>query len=316
MVTMSRPGASSCQHQARAHGRAVHQHRAGAAVAVAAAFLGAGQAQAVAQQLEQGVARVGEHLALLAVDGAGEQRLHGHRDLDAQLPAAIAERARRQHGNERTAIVGGAARIRDGARVRRGEPAGLFEQRCWVARPRASLRRTARAVASARRTPARCEPRRRRRCVEADPDAGPGNGDIHLSPRGEAQIFGSGSRRRRGQNDRDEQLAGVEVCLPRPLEELMQRQLAPLVPAGDYGSCLAAQERRNRVRRRRRIADVPAKARTVLHLHAADQTYGLRHAGKPSRHNGIAGYIVALAAAPIATAPSVSSVIVVSSGIR
>ena len=49
------------QHQAGVDRRAVHQHRAGAAVAVAAALLGAGQAEPVAQQLEQRVARVGEH---------------------------------------------------------------------------------------------------------------------------------------------------------------------------------------------------------------------------------------------------------------
>ena len=33
-------------------------------------------------------------------------------------------------------------------------------------------------------------------------------------------------------------------------------------------------ERRNAVRRRRRIADVAAKARTVLHLHAANELRG------------------------------------------
>ena len=68
------------QHQAGVDGSAVDQHRAGAAVAVAATFLGAGEADAVAQQLEQRVARVGEHRALLAVDGAGEERLHARAD--------------------------------------------------------------------------------------------------------------------------------------------------------------------------------------------------------------------------------------------
>ena len=76
MVTIVATRRLQRQHQAGADRCAVHQHRAGAAVAVAAAFLGAGEADPVAQQLEQGVARVGEHGALLAVDGAGEQRLH------------------------------------------------------------------------------------------------------------------------------------------------------------------------------------------------------------------------------------------------
>ena len=65
------------QYQAGVDRRAVHQHRAGPAVAVAAPFLGAGQVQPVAQQLEQGVARVGEHRVLRAVDRAGDKGLHG-----------------------------------------------------------------------------------------------------------------------------------------------------------------------------------------------------------------------------------------------
>ena len=76
MVTMSRPGASWRKHQAGVDGGTVDDHRAGAAVAVAATFLGAGEPDALAQQVEQRVARVGEHGVLLAVDRAGDEGLH------------------------------------------------------------------------------------------------------------------------------------------------------------------------------------------------------------------------------------------------
>jgi hypothetical protein len=60
------------QHQAGADQHAVDDDRAGAAVAGAAAFLGAGQPEAIAQAVEQGLARVGEELGRLAVDVGGD----------------------------------------------------------------------------------------------------------------------------------------------------------------------------------------------------------------------------------------------------
>ena len=53
MVSIRRPSASARQHQAGADQAAVDDDAAGAAVARAAAFLGAGQAQLVAQRVEQ-----------------------------------------------------------------------------------------------------------------------------------------------------------------------------------------------------------------------------------------------------------------------
>ena len=184
------------QHQAGIDRRAVHQHRAGAAVAVAAAFLGAGQAEPVAQQVEQRVARVGEHAALLAVDGAGRAASSCDRDLDIELPAAVGERARRQHGHQRAAIVGRAARIGDRARILRGEPAGLLEQRAASASRRPAFAPpTARGSASA---PTEASTTRASAmapsALEPQPRAGAGDGDVHLAPRREAQV---GRRRAR-----------------------------------------------------------------------------------------------------------------------
>src|SRR5688572_24883785 len=55
------------KHQARAHQPAVHRHAARAAIAGRAAFLGAGQVQLVAQDLEQRLARLAQKLDVVAV---------------------------------------------------------------------------------------------------------------------------------------------------------------------------------------------------------------------------------------------------------
>ena len=47
---------------------AVHDDGAGAAVAVVTTFLGAGEADALAQGIQEAIARIGEELQLLAVD--------------------------------------------------------------------------------------------------------------------------------------------------------------------------------------------------------------------------------------------------------
>ena len=57
------------RHQARVDHRAVDQHRARAALALAAALLGAGQAQVLAQHVEQAAHARGVQLDRRAVDG-------------------------------------------------------------------------------------------------------------------------------------------------------------------------------------------------------------------------------------------------------
>ena len=56
------------QHQARGHDAAVQDDGAGAAIAVVAALLGAGQAENVAQALEQALPRLAQKFLRLAVD--------------------------------------------------------------------------------------------------------------------------------------------------------------------------------------------------------------------------------------------------------
>ena len=57
---------------------AVEQHVAGAAVAVVATFLGTGEAQIVAERLEQALARLAEEFGFLAVDVASHVKFLGH----------------------------------------------------------------------------------------------------------------------------------------------------------------------------------------------------------------------------------------------
>ena len=63
------------QHQAARDRLAVEVDGAGAAVAGAAAFLGSGQAQVLAQRIEQRHVGLDEHLDGLAVDGAAQDCL-------------------------------------------------------------------------------------------------------------------------------------------------------------------------------------------------------------------------------------------------
>jgi hypothetical protein len=58
--------------QATIHRPAVEEHRAGAAVAVVATFLGAGERERIAQHFQQALPRLAEKLRLLAVDRGGD----------------------------------------------------------------------------------------------------------------------------------------------------------------------------------------------------------------------------------------------------
>ena len=69
------PSHSSAEHEAGEHRLAVDQHGAGAALAELAAVLGAGQAEVLAQHLEQGLVGREEDVLLLAVDAQDDPRL-------------------------------------------------------------------------------------------------------------------------------------------------------------------------------------------------------------------------------------------------
>ena len=71
--------ALEAEHEAREHRLAVHEHRAGAALAELAAVLGARQAQVLAQHLEQRLVRREGRLDRLAVHDEADQALAGDR---------------------------------------------------------------------------------------------------------------------------------------------------------------------------------------------------------------------------------------------
>ena len=67
------------EREARLHALAVHQHRAGAALAEAAALLRAGQVQVLAQGIEQRGARVERQPVLRPVDAEHDVERSGRR---------------------------------------------------------------------------------------------------------------------------------------------------------------------------------------------------------------------------------------------
>ena len=237
-------------------------------------------------------------LVFLAVHGAAEQRLHRTSDLETELAGAIGERARGEHGDERAAKIGGSARIRDRARILRGEPAGLLEQR--AARPFThELALGGRSANRRRRDRGEHKARLRDGAVVAEPQPGPASRhrDVHLAPRREAQI---GRRRARAApaaaGSRPCSSPARELRPPRPGEHRLDRHLARAAGPGNQRLCAETDQCRHAVRRGRRIADVAAEARAVLHLHAADELRGSgdgriarrnrrmpRHRGRASR---------------------------------
>ena len=76
IVVTAHPVEVDRQQEARVHGQAVHEHRAGAALAQAAPLLRAGQQQVFAQDLEQRVGGPHRQSMLLAVDRERHQLLH------------------------------------------------------------------------------------------------------------------------------------------------------------------------------------------------------------------------------------------------
>src|SRR6185437_10839112 len=67
------------EHQAGSYHPVVEHHRAGATVAVVAAFLGAGQANNIAQAFEQALARLAQKFLRLTVDNGLDANFRGHR---------------------------------------------------------------------------------------------------------------------------------------------------------------------------------------------------------------------------------------------
>ena len=71
-MTISAPSCGDRQGQAGGGATAVEQHGAGSALAVVAALLGSGDAEVLAQQVEQGDAVVDGDVSFGAVDAQGD----------------------------------------------------------------------------------------------------------------------------------------------------------------------------------------------------------------------------------------------------
>ena len=123
MVVTSRPSADGGQRQAGQHAPAVDQHGAGAALAVVAALLGAGQAEVLAQRVEQRGADIERNAMLAAVDPqrkadrrAGVPRVLGANGL-CRSDARNRRQGRRRRGRHKEISPAGFGR---GAAGRRG----------------------------------------------------------------------------------------------------------------------------------------------------------------------------------------------------
>ena len=265
-------------------------HGAGAAVAVVAAFLGAGQAERVAQHLEQAVAlsprnSVGSPLMVALIDDSLAQRGSSLPCSCARLRGSVRStrtptRCLRCSSLPRMSLIGRAAALA-------ASPAA-----CRSSRRSAACRRARRRPR--RRGRRRARPRRGRRAPSAtlppskrDGGAGADDGDVHLVARDEAL------RRRRCWPPARE---GAARRRTRRLEhvaagagaEVLDRHRAPAARAGDVArrrsSAISAG---TRVGRRAGVAQVAAEAGAALDGDAADDATLLRpapgRAASPSR---------------------------------
>ena len=101
-------------HQAGVHHLAVEEHRAGAALALAAALLGAGQAEVLAQHVEQPAHAGHRDLELDAVDG--QVVAHGA-SRPARRRAGLRERRDARRPGRRVPVEGGQDPLRRGGQL-------------------------------------------------------------------------------------------------------------------------------------------------------------------------------------------------------
>ena len=139
------------------------------------------------------------------------------------------------------------------------------------------------------------EPGLRDGAILAEPQPRPRSGDrdVHLASRRKAQVGAGRMWRDWRQSDRDQRVRPPRVSCGRAPRKIASTGISrmPSRP-GNHGPRTVADQRRHAVRRRRGIADITAKARAVLHLHAANQLRRLgdgriaRHDGRMSRGGG------------------------------
>ena len=121
--------------------------------------------------------------------------------------------------------------------------------------------------------------------VERDRRADPDHRDIHLVARDEAQIRVARMRCGRGNQQFDQQLAGLEHSAPGRHDEILDRNFALAGWADDSGARAERDQRGRRVGGRRSIAKIAADRCAVLNLQRADQMRRLGQAGVMLAHH-------------------------------
>ena len=266
---------------ARAHLRAVDQHRAGAAVAGVAADLGAREPQPAPHDVAEAFARGHGDALRAAVEREGQQRLG---DLGALVHAAASTLgARHRSSARRTRTTATSRRYRAEPRTSSMGVSGAHTS--------AAVTRCAPPLAERSDEPTfqRRQPHRHGR-ARADGDGRIGNAPlcIEIDQRrhgddGDHQVgAGAELEERRPcpwlglrHADADHQLVRRQGGSAIARDELGERQPTPSAQAGDLDGSIQRQQWRHAVGRRRGIADVAGDGAAVLHLQAADLARGL-----------------------------------------
>ena len=250
-MTTSCPSACAARTRQAQTSSPSSEHRARAALALLARVLRPGQAQPLAQREEQALARPDVRLARVAVDG--------ERDPHAQRPL---ERAPRQHAQRMAPVRGRAADVVDRrSRPRRRGPG--------TSRPPRAAPARGPTTGPAEPYAARSSPFARSASEQTAITIalrGPTFMNVSAPPGTTRTATISSSSRER--------------VLLRADEELLERQPPRAADARDLDLAVGDEQRRDRVSRRGRRAEVAADRGAVADLRRADGARGLRQRGQ------------------------------------
>ena len=269
------------QHQAARDGLAVQVDGAGAAVAGAAAFLGAGEAQVLAQGIEQRDVGLDEHLDGLAVDGAAQDLLgHGAVPPDQAFARCErgGERATGQDADQVPAELDGAALVADGP----APPRSPARPRARSASGVTGWPSSARSAAVARTGVGRDRGERDARLRAAAVGQRELGGDARRRRcRARAAACGAGTGRRCGRpaagtTSSISSSFGASTVWRTPGEEVGHRHAPLALRPRDDRLGVQRHQRRRHVGRGRGVAEVAAHGGEVAHLHRADHGRALR----------------------------------------
>ena len=261
MVSILAPSVSTARTRQEQTIDAVDHHRAGAAVAGGAAFLGAAEHQFVAQRVEQRLLRLAQELVFVAVDRRGDVMFFCHQFCLARSSACWAVRFASTPATliryslvPRLSSIGRQAAL--AALASRSSAASSSFVPIRAAAASFTSMMVGATAPSATRAAVQVPPPSRRE-VDADAD----HRDVHLGARREALIGVARMRRPRRQEERTDDLALRQRGLARADRDLLDRHLARAIGADDPRDRAGRDHGRHAVGGGRGVAQVAADAR-------------------------------------------------------